>query len=318
MPAMVFQFGLIGSLMVLATAAGYLVRRLRYLPQRAGEIIMTVVAVFGFPAVSFLSVWGTRLEPGDILLPAMAVAHVLVMLPLSLVVSRWASKDRSERGLFILAGVLGNNGFTMGAFVLYLLYGEQGMGLGNLYLLFFIPLVVVLIYPMARHYSTASPSLPMGRLMWRSVLDWRSIGLPATASAMVLSLLGVPRPWAVAQWHVVDILIYVITPLAFFSIGLRLHFSRVLPLWRMLAALAVVRFFLGAAAGVGLAWLMPWPAGDLRWNVFVIEAFVPTAVIGVAVAGMFDLRPREASGLFVCNTLTYLVAVLPLVLWIFG
>ena len=145
MPAMVFQFGLISSLMVLATAAGYLVRRLRYLPQRAGEIIMTVVAVFGFPAVSFLSVWGTRLEPGDILLPAMAVAHVLVMLPLSLVVSRWASKDRSERGLFILAGVLGNNGFTMGAFVLYLLYGEQGMGLGNLYLLFFIPLVVVLI-----------------------------------------------------------------------------------------------------------------------------------------------------------------------------
>ncbi len=318
MSAMVFQFAMIGALMILATAAGYLVRRLGFLPQRAAEIIMTFVAVFGFPAVSFLSVWGTRLEPGDILLPVMAVAHVLVMVPLSFVASRWASRDRGERGLFLLAGMVGNNGFTMGAFVLYLLYGEEGMGLGNLYLLFFIPLIVVLMYPIARHHSTAGPFSGMGRLVWRSILDWRSIGLPATVLAMILSLLEVPRPMIVTEWRIVDTLVYVIIPLAFFSIGLGLHLSRVLPLRRMLAALAVVRFVFGAAAGLALAWLTPWPPGNIRWNVFVIEAFVPTSVMGVAIARMFDLRPREASGLFVCNTLTYLVAVLPFVFWIFG
>jgi hypothetical protein len=88
MPALVFQFALTGTLMVLATSAGYFALRLQYLPQRAGEIIMTVVAMSGFPTLSLLSMWGIRLELGDTLLSVMTVAYVLLMIPLSLLVSK--------------------------------------------------------------------------------------------------------------------------------------------------------------------------------------------------------------------------------------
>jgi hypothetical protein len=161
----------------------------------------------------------------------------------------------------------------------------------------------------------------MASLILRSVFDWRSIGLPISLLGIVLSAMGVVRPQVVTDWHVVDALVYVLTPLAFFGIGLRLHFSKIVPLWRPILGLALVRFVLAAAVGIAFAyatWLTPWAFRDLRWDVYVVEAFVPTAVTMVAVANMFGLCPREASVLFVANTVIYLVLVLPVVWWFFG
>lgn len=292
-----------------------------WLGEKAGEWIMTFVAVFGYPVVGFLTIWDTPLHGADVLLPLLAVVHVVLLTFLSLGLSRWVTPDRATQGLFGIAGGLGNNGFTMGAFVLYLLYGETAMGLANVYVVLFSPLVVLLTYPIARHYATENPTGSIAKVIWRSLVDWRSLGLPASLVAIGFSVAGVPRPRQVAEWHLVDWLVYTITPLALFGIGLRLHFSRVLPLWRMLVWLAGVRFVLGTLLALGLAWLTwltPWSFHGLRWQVYVVEGFVPTAVTMVAVANMFSLRPREASVFFVANTFTYLVVVLPVILWIFG
>ena len=321
MSGLALKFAITAAAVIVATVAGYLCRRRRWVAESAGESIMTFVAVFGYPSVGFLSVWGTTLHPSDAVLPVMAAAHAVVMLFVSLAVAGWLTQDRKERGLFALAGGVGNNGFTMGAFVLYLLYGEPGLGLANIYVLLFMPVVVLGMYPLARHYATEQPSGSLTTLMARSVLDWRSVGLPVIFAAIALSALGVSRPPQVSEYRIVDVLVYTITPLAFFGIGLRLHFSRVLPLWRLLVGLALVRFGLCAAVGLGLAavtWLTPWPIRDLRWNVYVIQAFVPTSVTMVAVANMFGLHPREASVLFVVNTAMYLVMVLPVILRVFG
>ena len=321
MSALAQKFIITASAVVIATAAGYLSRRLGWIKERVGEAIMTFVGVFGYAAVGFLSVWGTPLHASDTVLPLMAVAHVVIMTSLSLALAGSVTHDRSERGLFAVAGGVGNNGFTMGAFVLYLLYGEEGMGLGNLYCLLFAPTAVLLIYPLARHFASKQRQGSLVSLFVRNLFDWRSIGLPLVVVAIVLSSLGVPRPQQVVAWHVMDALVYTITPLAFFGIGLRLHVSKVWPMGKMLAGLAVVRFGLGLLVGLALAWLTrftPWPFAGLRWNVFVVQSFVPTAVTMVAIANMFNLRPNEASVLFVVNTVMYLVFVLPLVWLWFG
>jgi predicted permease len=321
MSDLAFKFAVMSAVVMLATAAGYYCRRRSYVREQTGETIMTFVAVIGYPAVGFLSVWGTRLRTSDAVLPVMAAAHSVLMLFVSLAMARWFTQDRQEKGLFALAGGVGNNGFTMGAFVLYLLYGEPGMGLANIYILLFVPVVVLVMYPLARHHAAGRAAESLRSLLVRSILDWRSVGLPATAVAIGLSALQVPRPALVSEWHLVDALVYLVTPLAFFGIGLRLHFSRVLPLWRLLLGLALVRFGVCLAAGIGLAaltWLTPWPIRDLRWNVYVIQAFVPTSVTMVAIGNMFGLHPREASVLFVVNTAMYLVLVLPCVLAWFG
>ncbi len=310
---------LLTSVLILASgAAGYLCRRQGWLGERAAERIMTFVAVFGYATVGTLSIWGMRLSPVDLALPVLAVMHLVLMTLLGIPLARLVTRDRAERGLFAIATGTGNNGFTMGAFVLFLLHGEAGMGLGNLYIMLIIPAAVLFLYPLARHYSETQPAGSLADLMQRSLLDWRSIGLPVVILAILMSLWGVPRPDWVRTWRVVDALVYTITPLAFFGIGLRLRLGKVLPLGRLVVGLAATRFALGALLAVALAAVMdwtPWPLEGLRKSTFLIQGFVPTSVTMVAVANMFRLRPEEASVLFVSNTVLYLVGVLPLLLW---
>ena len=61
------------------------------------------------------------------------------------------------------------------------------MGLANIYGVAFVPVGVLLMYPLARHYASEEPSGSLVRLMVRSVFDWRSIGLPVCAAAIALS-----------------------------------------------------------------------------------------------------------------------------------
>lgn len=317
MPPLVLKFVVTAAVILLAMLAGYICRRLAWFKEEVGESLMTFVAVFGYPAAGLLTIWGTPLRGSDIMLPIGCVAHVIVMTFLSLALAPLVTRDRAEVGLLAMTGSIGNNGFTMGAFILYLLHGEQAMGLSNIYLIMFMPVAVLLMYPIARHHASSGTKGSLLDLLRSSLLDWRAIGLPISLAAIGLSALGVPRPVQFAQWHLVDILVYTITPVAFFSIGLRFHGSKILPLWRQIVWLAVVRFPLGAAAGLALAWLIgftPWAFEGLRWDVFTFQSFVPTAVTGVAIANMFGLKPREASVLFVSNTILYLAAVLPFVL----
>lgn len=321
MSPVVSKFILSSVVIVVAMAGGYLCQRFQWVSERVGEKIMTFVGVFGYASVAFLSVWGIRWHAGDFLLPVLGALHMVVMVFLSLALSGLVTRDRPEKALFAIAGGTGNNGFTMGAFVLYLLYGEPGMGLSNVYILLFMPVAVLVMFPLARHYASEQPAGSVWTLIRRSLFDWRSIGLPIALAGIGLSVLGVPRPSQVASWHLLDVLVYTITPLAFFGIGLRMHVSKVWPMGKMLAGLAVVRFGLGLLVGLALAWLArftPWPFADVRWNVFVVQSFVPTAVTMVAIANMFNLRPNEASVLFVVNTVMYLVFVLPLVWLWFG
>jgi predicted permease len=314
---------IIAALIVLSMAGGYAARRYGLVREGAARWLMTLVAVFGYPFTGFLSVWATPLGVQEFWLTTQQVLHMGVMTVIGLGVGRLLTKDRGEAGLFAIASAVGNNGFTMGGFVLYVLRGDAGLGLANVYFLLFSVVVVVMHYPLARAYSTDRPAGPLGGLVLRSVFDWRSLGLPMTVAGIALSMSGVPRPACVERYRLLDALIFGLTPVAYFAIGLRLHAEYARRMWRMVLALAGMRFVVGAVAGAGLfalTWLTPWPLqrGSLNMDVCLVEAFVPMAVTVVAVANMFGLKPREASLLFVANTVMYLVLVLPVVMWVFG
>jgi predicted permease len=318
MTDMLGKFLLAAVLILASGAAGYICRRRAWLGEHVAGRIMTFVAVGGYPLVGALSIWGMRLAPTDLVLPVLAVLHLVLMTFLGLPLARLVTRDRAERGLFAIATGTGNNGFTMGAFVLFLLHGEVGMGLGNLYMVLIIPATVLFLYPLARHYATAQPAGSLATLMRHSLLNWRSIGLPIVAVAILMSLWEVPRPDWVRAWRVVDVLVYTVTPLAFFGIGLRLRLGNAPQLWRLVAGLAVTRFLLGAMVAVAVVALMsvtPWPLEGLRRGAFLIQGYVPTSVTMVALANMFGLRPAEASVLFVSNTVLYLLGVFPVLLW---
>ena len=315
------KFAAIAAVIILSMVGGYLAGRRGRLAERWAEVLMTIVLVGGYPSVGLLAIWTTKLRGPDGWLPGLGIVHILIMAALSWVLACGLRWDRSRRGLFTIAGSAGNIGFTMGGFVIYLLYGQQGLGLATIYAQILTPVTVLVYYPLARHYAADVPPGGLGGLMLRSIFDWRSLGLPAALVAVGLSLGNVPRPVFVDRLYLVDVLMFMVTAMANFSIGLRLRLAQTRPAAAMIAWSLPVRFVAGAAVGWLLAaatLLTPWPMDQLARNVLVLESFVPTAVTMVGVANMFGLRPREASVLFVANTLFYLVFVLPVALGVFG
>lgn len=318
--SLVTTFIITVGLIVVSTTLGYVARRMRWVSERLAEKIMTFIYVLGYSSVGFFAIWALPLKMSDMWLPLLGTLDIVVMLALGLGIGRLFSRDRGEVGLFGIATSVGNNGFTMGGFIVYLLYGSEGLGLVNILGLMWTPTTVLLLYPIAQACSGHHAGKSLRQLIWDSLFDWRSIGLPMAAGAIVLSLCQVPYPRVVFDWHILDAMMFVLTPLAYFGIGLRLHVGRMVRFWPMILALAGTRFVLGAAVGLGivaLTLLTPWPLDKRSWNIFLIEAFVPTAITMVAVCNMFRLKPREASALLVTNTALYLAAVLPLVLWWF-
>ncbi len=304
-----------------AMLAGYLARRWRVLPESAAKVLMTLVMVGGYPSVSFFSIWRMNLLPADAWLPVLGALEFAIMVFLGLLIGRLLSREPATRGLFAIATGAGNHGVTMGGFVAFLLFGPTGLGLVSVYCLMFFPMIVLLIYPVARHFADPAARTPLWRLVGRSVVDWRSVGLLAAGAGLALNLYGVPRPTQLYDAGLLSVLVYTVTPMAFFAIGLRLHLTELRPAWRLVAALAGTRFVLAVGVGLVLAWLTtltPFGLMGLQQKVFLMETCVPTAVSSVAVANMFALRPRLASVLFVSNTAMYLAVVLPVVAWVLG
>jgi predicted permease len=307
------------ALIVVATAGGYAARRLGLVRESSARSIMTGVVVFGYSSVALLAIWRLTLEWQDLWLPSLGAVHVAVMAAVGLAVGRLLTRERRQRGLLAVGCSVGNVGPTMGGLVVYLLYGVEALGLASIYALMFTPVTVLLLYPIARWHQ--GEGQPLRRVIARSLLDWRSIALPIAMLGVVLSATGVPYPQAVARLRLVDVLVFVITALAYFAIGLRLYVGYIRSVKSLVAAVSAVRFVIGLAAGLGLyglTRLTPSPLECLPMKVFLIEAFVPTAVTTVAVADMFSLRPRLASVLFVSNTGLYLLLILPWVAWLFG
>ena len=311
------KFILLSTLIVVSMSAGYLARRRGWASERLGQILMTFYLVVGGTLVCMLSVWPLHLAWADALLPLFATVHVIVLALLALAFVPLLTGDRPERGTFAIAAGFGNNGFTMGSFIAYVLFGQQALGLGTIYTLMAMPVTVLFFFPIARACSADAPRIPLYRLMLKSIFDWRAIGLPATLLAILFSpnALDVPLPAWLTAGPFLDMLMFLMTAVAYFAIGLRLHISHVPRLARMIVSLGFFRFLLAPLLAVGILLLAPWAPSDISFKTFLVVSSVPTAVTGVAVSNMFALRPQEASALFIANTLTYLAIILPIVAW---
>ncbi len=309
------------SITVLPTLAGYAARRLKLASEKLGEFLMIFMLVFGYAAVSFLSIWGIKLHVSDMWLPSLGMVHAILILIAGLVAARLITHDRGEIGLLGLASGFGNAGFTMGGFVAFQLYGQTGLALASIYCLAWTPITVLVTYPVARYFASEKRTSSLPRLMLRCLFDWKSLPLPVTIIALVLSASNVSRPQVIDDYRVLDILVYSTTAIAYLAIGLRLHVGGIIVLKKHIALLAGTRFALAAIvalAMVALTKLTPWPLLGIASRVYLIESFAPTAVTMVGVANIFNLKPRQASVLFVANTLMYLLFILPFVLWLFA
>ena len=315
--ALIYATIIIGSL-----SAGYVARLTGLLGERLAKTLMAVIVVAGYPIIQALGIWRMDLRVEHAWLPSLGTVSSLAMVVVAILVARLVTPVQRRRGLLVVHTCMLNTGVTMGGLVLLGLYGQEiGLGIMGVYTLMCTPFMVLVAYPVARHYSPTHGGGSLGKLMLHSVFDWRSVGLPMVIAAVFASAYRVPCPARIGDWHVPAILAYTTVVLAFFSIGLRLRFSHTKQLMPLIGALAGMRFVVAGVVAVGLATatrLTPWPLAGAEWEGFVVECIMPTAVTSVGIASLFDLDADEAATIFVINTLMFLAVVMPVIFLVCG
>ena len=315
------KFALTVVVIIVSMITGVIVRNLNLLHEKHAKPIMTGVTVVGYPLVALLAVWVMKITLCDAWLPIIGFAQALLLGGLGLLVGKRIFKDRQECGLLGLLCTVGNHGITMVGFVVYLLAGTQGLGVNTIYAVYTYLTLVVVMYPIAMHFSPDAKRQSLGRLLIKSLTDIRSIGLLACIIGIALSVARVPQPAFVKELKLLDVVIYGVIISANFAIGLRLHIPHILEIKRLVLSALIIRHGVGLALGlvfVGLVSLTPFPLTGISRTVVILQSSAPVGVMTVAVANMFHIHPQKASMVFVISSLLYLAIGLPLTVLIYG
>jgi predicted permease len=304
---LIFQF-----LLVSAFAAALFVKgRLRDAPGLAKKLVRINIVVLD-PLIVFWTIWGLKLSGDLVYLPLAGLllsgAGFLVArasLPL-LDLSGTAAKS------YLISASLSNHGFTMGGFVCYLLAGEKGLAMGAIFVSYFLPLVFTVIFPYAGA-AKAGGAFSLSFLA-RQFMGLNNMPLYAVLAALLLHGLGIERPGTRA--FPLDALIYTSIVLYYFSLGLNFGKRDLRAQGEAQISLALIKFVLLPAA----TWLV-LSRCDIDAGVkavIFIQSFMPAAIYSVVTSILFDLDTRLASGLFVVNTLVFIIIVLPLLMLLVG
>ncbi len=254
------------------------------------------------------------------LLPALGFFFLAACTAAALVIGKLTRQRSEDVALTALSGGMGNASTTMGGLLAFLFFGAEGLSLCMLYCLMWYPFMVLVAYPIAHHYTAGQAKrIRLPRLMWQSIWDVRSVGLPLTIAGTVLSGLRVPRPMVIDHLYITESATIITTVLAFFAIGLRISGQELLPALRPSIIVGVIRFILCPLLGVAIFFIFkPWPMNSPTARVFLLESCLPVAITVVGIANIFDIAPRRATAIFIINTLSYLAICVPVLAWIFA
>jgi predicted permease len=263
--------------------------------------------IFIEPLIVFWSVWGLTLERQLAVLPAAGLVLVLLGLAAGTGAAAALGLAGSGRPTFIISASLANHGFTLGGFICYLLLGETGLGYSFIFISYFMPFVFLFVFP----YARAASGVP---LTWKSVfsdyvLSLQNMPLLALIAALGMNALGIGRA---AVYFPVDLLLLISIALYYFSLGISFNPSDIRALKRETVVLACIKFLV--VPGLLYAALSFFPLTEMLRSVIIIQSFMPAAIYSVVSAVLFNLDTKMASGLFISNTLVFLLLVLPLVL----
>ncbi len=145
--------------------------------------------------------------------------------------------------------------------------------------------------------------------------------IPALIVAIILNLSRIEIPKAIIKLHIADIFIYAASSLAFFSIGLRITFSRLknyLPLYFNLSAVKFIITPIVAFLMVKLLTRFGQQIDELSTNVIIVQSLAPPAVFMVMVSNVFGLDSKMGSALWVVTTAIFAAVVVPILYFVFA
>jgi predicted permease len=252
--------------------------------------------------IVFWTVWELDIGIHLLTLPIAGLLLAFLGLGLGFILVPALKLDREGRRTFLISASLANHGFTLGGFLCYLLLGETGLGLSFIFISYFIPYVFLFIFPFAGTASNKETSLkPI-----EYILNLRNMPLYSLFIAVILASLGIERP---AINFPIDLLLMISIAGYYGSLGLTSSLRDFGWLKRANLILSSIKFILIPVITFLILLLFDLP--DTIRAVIIIQSCMPAAIYSVVTAILFELDVRLASGLFVFNTITFLIIVLP-------
>ncbi|WP_432797309.1 AEC family transporter [Poriferisphaera sp. WC338] len=300
--------------------AGYVTRRKNWLNADVSRRIHFHTVAWIWSAAVLLSLWRFPFQAQDYWL--LAIIPLMVAVPAFAVIPicQHLSMPRSRIGVMACACGMGNMGFTLGAYLCYVMLSPPANALA--YGIAAVSMMqissTIMLYPIARYFGRhLEDDQPLWIMMIKS-FDLRAMPLYAAVIGLLLARFGPPAPLVLWDYNLMDIIFYLGAFGAIYGIGMRVHVSdwkRYLPEHILLAAM---KFLFIPVLAWGMLQAINTTAlktDDLFNSVIIIESFMPTALMTVMMANMFHLDTRLASSAWLINTVLFLVIPLPFILW---
>ncbi len=238
-----------------ALAVGYLARKLRWLPGERSRDISRFAMTWVQSMLIALLIWGLDAPSWrTALLPVILAVLIALNWPIGVLGARLMGLRRHAAASFVLACMFSNMGLSYGAFVCYMLLGEQGAALGMIWVMSFLPMYYTLGFIVARRYGHEGPQT-LGETIRETLRSPESRNpLIGFAVGGALYALGPARPEAVVQ--AVEVLVPSSTAIFLFAIGLSMRLTSVVTYWRECVAVGAAKFVVTPLLGLGLAWLV--------------------------------------------------------------
>lgn len=300
------RFALFQALIILPFAAGMVVKRLLRLenPSVFTRKLIKVNLMAIEPVIALWSTWGLALTKELVMLPLSGLALVCAGTIFGYAIKNRLKLSPRKETTFLISSSLANHGFTMGAFLCYLLAGEKGLGLAFIFLSYFMPYIFLVVFPYARMKSTGK-GFELGSAM-DFFLSLQNMPLFAIIASLLLLAFGISRP---AVNFPVDVFIIVSMGLYYFTLGLNFETPAFFASGKENAALAAIKFLLVPALAMAVLRLVHLDP-DIE-TVILVQSFMPAAIYSVVSSVLFDLDAGFASNLFVWNSILFLAGILP-------
>ena len=157
----------------------------------------------GVVVAMLLSLWRIPLRVENLWLlaiqPIVMAATAYGVIPLA----KRIGCTPSQTGVMVIGAGLSNNGFTLGAYLCYNLLSppQEALAYGLAFVSIQVASMVLLIYPLARHYSQLSQpgqqsqnDQSLTKLIIGSYLNIKALPLYAALTGVALAVMQVPFP----------------------------------------------------------------------------------------------------------------------------
>lgn len=241
------------------------------------------------PSLVFRSLYTTEVDLGTMQQVAIVAAAVSILSG----AAGWLvgfDQPRRERMAIVLTSAISNNG-NMGIPICFFAFGEIGLALGTLYY------VVSSFLNNTVGVAVASA----GKASWKTAL-LNSLKVPVLYAAILGLLLNqmggeIPTP----IFRAVDLMANMAVPGMLMLLGIQLRAS---PLFQGQAVIWQSSFIRLVAAPILALLLCIWLAvGGVERDVLILQAAMPTAVMGAVLATEYDTAPHLVAAVIFMTTI---------------